>query len=108
MLNHDTLRAQTKDLLSRLGVELPTGAGQGAAGQGAAGLVARSPVTGGELGRIPAHTPDQVAAIVGRAADAFAAWRLVPGPVRGQLVREFGNLLREHKEDLGALVSVEA
>jgi len=65
-------------------------------------------VTGGELGRIPAHTPDQVADIVGRAADAFAAWRLVPGPVRGQLVREFGNLLREHKEDLGALVSVEA
>src|SRR6202789_1623594 len=103
MLNHDTLRAQTQDLLSRLGVELPTGAGQGAAV-----LIARSPVTGGELGRIPAHTPDQVAAIVGRAADAFLAWRLVPGPVRGQLVREFGNLLRERKEDLGALVSVEA
>ena len=43
-----------------------------------------------------------------RAQEAFAAWRLVPGPVRGQLVREFGNLLREHKEDLGALVSLEA
>src|ERR1700733_7672266 len=103
MLNHDTLRAQTSDVLSRLGVELPQDAGQAGAA-----LIARSPVTGGELGRIAAHTPDQVAAIVGRAADAFAAWRRVPGPVRGQLVREFGNLLREHKEDLGALVSVEA
>ena len=28
MLNHDTLRAQTRDVLSRLGVELPPGAGQ--------------------------------------------------------------------------------
>src|SRR6202167_6735942 len=108
MLNHDTLLAQTGDVLSRLGVELPAGAGQPGAGQAATELIARSPVTGGELGRVPAHTPDQVAAIVGRAAYAFAAWRLVPGPVRGQLVREFGNLLREHKEDLGALVSVEA
>jgi aldehyde dehydrogenase (NAD+) len=32
----------------------------------------------------------------------------VPAPVRGQLVRELGELLREHKEDLGALVSIEA
>ena len=55
-----------------------------------------------------AHRPDEVAAIVARADEAFRAWRLVPGPVRGQLVREFGNLLREHKEDLGALVSIEA
>ena len=108
MLNHDTLLAQTGDVLSRLGVELPPTAGQPDPGLAGTVLIARSPVTGGELGRIPAHTPDQVADIVGRAADAFAAWRLVPGPVRGQLVREFGNLLREHKEDLGALVSVEA
>ena len=108
MLNHDTLRSQTQDVLSRLGVELPKADGQADPGFSDTVLIARSPVTGGELGRIPAHTPDQVAAIVGRAADAFAAWRLVPGPVRGQLVREFGNLLREHKEDLGALVSLEA
>src|SRR5580693_518705 len=102
MLNHVTLQAETTALLSRLGVELSPPAGQ--AGE----LIARSPVTGGELGRVAAHTPDQVAAIVARAEEAFRAWRLVPGPVRGQLVREFGNLLREHKEDLGALVSVEA
>jgi len=105
MLNHDTLRAQAQDVLSRLGVELPQPAGQAG---GTATLIARSPVTGGELGRIPAHRPDEVAAIVARAADAFAAWRLVPGPVRGQLVREFGELLRAHKDDLGALVSLEA
>ncbi len=99
MLNHPALRAETAELLARLGVEPLAGSGD---------LIARSPVTGGELGRITAHTPADVAATVARAREAFATWRLVPGPVRGQLVREFGQLLREHKEDLGALVSVEA
>ena len=116
MLNHAALQAETAALLSRLGVELPSREGQaGETGQATvawpasgAELIARSPVTGGELGRVAAHTPDEVAAIVARAQEAFRAWRLVPGPVRGQLVREFGNLLREHKEDLGALVSIEA
>ena len=105
MLNHDTLRAQTQD--AAVPARRRAAARAGRPGADAA-LIARSPMTGGELGRIAAHTPDEVAAIVGRAADAFAAWRLVPGPVRGQLVREFGELLREHKEDLGALVSIEA
>src|SRR5580692_11819032 len=104
MLNHVTLQAETAALLSRLGVELPPPAGQASGAE----LIARSPITGGELGRVAAHTPAEVAATVPRAQEAFRAWRLVPGPVRGQLVREFGNLLRERKEDLGALVSVEA
>ena len=42
-----------------------------------------------------------------RAAEAFQAWRTVPAPVRGGLVRRLGELLREHKEDLGTLVSLE-
>ena len=110
MLNHDTLHAQAAGVLARLGVDLKTkiGGPNEPGMTAAAELIARSPVTGGELGRVAAHTPGQVAEIVGRAAAAFARWRLVPGPVRGQLVREFGNLLREHKEDLGALVSIEA
>jgi len=99
MLNHVTLRAEAAALLDRLGVDLPASTGE---------LIARSPVTGGELGQLAAHTPAEVAAIVARAQEAFATWRLVPGPVRGQFVREFGNLLREHKADLGALVSIEA
>ena len=39
---------------------------------------------------------------------AFATWRTTPAPVRGNLVRRLGELLREHKDDLGALVSIEA
>jgi aldehyde dehydrogenase (NAD+) len=98
MPTHDELVAETTAILSRLGVTLPH--------DGA--LLARSPITGGELARIPAHTAEQVHAIVGSAHEAFLAWRTVPAPVRGQLVRELGELLREHKADLGALVSIEA
>ncbi|MEO6884848.1 MAG: aldehyde dehydrogenase family protein [Jatrophihabitantaceae bacterium] len=96
---HEELTAETTAILSRLGVtDLST--------EGT--LIARSPITGGELARVSAHTPDEVTAIVGAAQDAYRSWRSVPGPVRGQLVRELGELLREHKADLGALVCIEA
>jgi aldehyde dehydrogenase (NAD+) len=46
----------------------------------------------------------------GVAADAqetFLAWRLLPAPKRGEIVRQLGEELRHHKDDLGALVSLE-
>ena len=94
----DQLRDQTREILNRLGVELA------ADGE----LIARSPVNGAELGRIAAHSPAQVDEVVGQAQAAFLTWRDVPAPARGAFVRELGNLLREHKDDLGALVSIEA
>jgi aldehyde dehydrogenase (NAD+) len=95
---HDALAAETAAILSRLGVaDLPHDGD----------LIARSPITGGELARLRSYSPDEVAAIVGEAAEAFRAWRNVPAPARGQLVRELGELLRQHKDDLGALVSIE-
>ncbi|MDT4893958.1 MAG: aldehyde dehydrogenase [Pseudonocardiales bacterium] len=71
-------------------------------------LVARSPITGAELGRLDEYSADDVARTVATAHEAFLRWRSVPAPVRGNLVRELGELLREHKDDLGALVSIEA
>ena len=61
-----------------------------------------------EIGRLRSHTADEAADVIGRAQSAFEQWRSVPAPVRGQFVRELGELLREHKDDLGALVSIEA
>jgi len=100
LLSHDELTAKTVEILGRLGVENPFSA--------AGDLVSRSPITGGELGRLKSHTADEVTDIVTRAQAAFEQWRVVPAPVRGKLVRELGELLREHKDDLGALVSIEA
>src|SRR4051812_17791780 len=96
---HDTLTADTAAILSRLGVTAPAADGD---------LVVRTPITGGELARLRSHSPAQVAETVTAAQDAFRQWRTVPAPVRGALVRELGELLREHKDDLGALVSIEA
>jgi aldehyde dehydrogenase (NAD+) len=100
MISHDDVSTHTAEILSRLGVGNPFIAD--------GDLSCRTPITGGELGRLSSHTPDEVGAVVGRAQQVFQQWRLVPGPVRGQLVRELGELLREHKADLGALVSIEA
>jgi aldehyde dehydrogenase (NAD+) len=96
---HDTLAAETSAILTRLGVTELAHDGD---------LIARSPITGGELARLHSHSPAQVTETVAAAQEAFLQWRTVPAPVRGQLVRELGELLREHKEDLGALVSIEA
>ena len=45
--------------------------------------------------------------VVKKAQSAFTEWRKVPAPVRGNLVREMGNALREEKDALGSLVSLE-
>ncbi len=67
-----------------------------------------SPVDGAVIGRVVTAGPAAVAEAVGRARDAFLAWRSVPAPRRGELVRLFGEVLREEKDALGRLVSLEA
>jgi aldehyde dehydrogenase (NAD+) len=96
---HDSLIAETASILRRLGVDQLPDDGD---------LPVHSPVTGGEIARLRSHSPAEVTEIVGRAQSAFAQWRTVPAPVRGSFVRELGELLRQHKDDLGALVSIEA
>ncbi|HEY0013042.1 MAG TPA: aldehyde dehydrogenase family protein [Allosphingosinicella sp.] len=71
-------------------------------------LEARSPIDGRVTGRVPSSSPADVDAAVQRAHQAFLAWRLVPPPRRGELVRLLGEELRENKEALGRLVSLEA
>jgi aldehyde dehydrogenase (NAD+) len=105
------LSTRAHDILEGLGVPregtVARPKGQGSTPEGA-GLHARTPIDGSELATLTPHTPAEVADAVGRAHDAFLQWRTVPAPVRGQLVRELGELLREHKEELGELVSIEA
>ncbi|HEY5663200.1 MAG TPA: aldehyde dehydrogenase family protein [Ilumatobacter sp.] len=67
---------------------------------------ARTPITGGSLG--PVGGAGDVDAAVARAAAAFERWRDTPAPVRGNVIRRLGELLREHKAALGELVSIEA
>ena len=72
------------------------------------GLAARSPIDGRSTGAVHAATPAQMQTAIGRAHEAFLAWRNVPAPRRGELVRLFGDALRRHKATLAALVTLEA
>jgi aldehyde dehydrogenase (NAD+) len=70
-------------------------------------LAVHSPIDGGLLARLRLDRPAKVTARVGRAAAAFAAWRLVPAPRRGELIRLLGEELRAAKDALGRLVALE-
>ncbi len=70
-------------------------------------LKVTSPVDGAEIAHVHMDTVEDVDRKIRNSVHAFKAWRSVPAPKRGELVRLFGNLLREKKEDLGALVSLE-
>ena len=68
----------------------------------------RSPLTGDLIARVEHATPEAAASVIEQAHSAFLAWRRVPAPRRGELVRLFGEELRAAKDALGRLVSIEA
>jgi aldehyde dehydrogenase (NAD+) len=83
----------------RCGVDVDARAGDVATG---------SPINGGRIASLTWQGAADVDAAVARAQDAFLAWRRVPAPARGALVKRFGELLAEHQDDLATLVSIEA
>lgn len=86
-------------LFARMGITLPAADD--------AGLAASSPTDGAELARVSVNSVEHGRAAIERANAAYRAWRTVPAPQRGQLVRIYGDLLRTHKEALSRLVSME-
>ena len=71
-------------------------------------LAVCSPIDGAEIARVRSDDPAAIEAKIGRAATAFEAWREVPAPRRGELIRLLGEELRRAKEPVGALVSMES
>ncbi|NND74331.1 MAG: aldehyde dehydrogenase family protein [Ilumatobacter sp.] len=70
-------------------------------------LQVRTPIDGSLIAALDQHSVADVEQMIATANEAFDAWRRVPGPRRGELVRLIGEELREHKDELGALVSLE-
>lgn len=97
-IQNPTFATEARDILSRLGVPASVFGGD---------LQARSPLTGEVLMTVRSTTLEQAKATLDQSAKAFDAWRKVPGPRRGELVRLFGDELRAAKADLGRLVSIE-
>ena len=70
-------------------------------------IAVETPIDGSLLSYIDCHSVQDTENMVGQAQDSFLEWRKVPAPVRGELVRLLGEELRNAKEDLGALVTLE-
>src|SRR3954453_14520751 len=94
------VRDEALAILRRLGTPQDAFAAQG--------IAARSPLTGESVATVRVHSAEETGAAIGRAAEAFLAWRKVPAPRRGEFVRLIGEELRAAKADLGMLVTLEA
>jgi len=70
-------------------------------------LEVRSPIDGAVIGTVAVDDAASVDATIGKAHEAFLAWRNVPAPRRGEFVRLLGEELRKHKDELGRLVTIE-
>ena len=66
-----------------------------------------SPVDGKLIGKVKCSSAEDYERVIVSAINAFKSWRTVPAPKRGEVVRQFGDKLRIHKEALGKLVSYE-
>jgi aldehyde dehydrogenase (NAD+) len=67
----------------------------------------RSPIDGQVLASVAITPMNEANALLERSRAAFLRWREVPAPQRGELVRRFGQILREHKAALGRVVTLE-
>ena len=99
-INPVNVAAEAAAILEKLGVDKALHAG--------GDMASYSPVTGEQIAALSTVSAADAAAAIARADDAFRAWRLVPAPRRGELVRLLGEELRAAKAELGRLVSIEA
>ena len=66
-----------------------------------------SPIDGTEIGKVSLSSSEEISSIIDQAQKAFLEWQQVPPPKRGELIRIFANVLRENKQELGRLVTIE-
>jgi len=99
-------------LLGRLGLSaMNPGAWSGAGGWSKstadALLNVRNPANGALIAQVRPASAQDYEAVMSSAITAARAWREVPAPKRGEVVRQLGEELREHKQDLGTVISLE-
>lgn len=100
---------QINEVLSKLGISqanLGTSTGSHFFGKGH-DIQSFSPVDGSLIASVNATPTEDYNKVIEKAQEAFRFWREVPAPKRGEIVRQFGDKLRELKEPLGKLVSFE-
>jgi aldehyde dehydrogenase (NAD+) len=98
------------DLLQRLGLNdghSGVCSGDWVDRPGGEAITSLNPSTGEPIATVLGGSVGDYDAVVDRAVAAFKRWRVMPPPQRGEVVRKIGQALREQKEDLGLLVTLE-
>ena len=101
---------QVKDFLKKLGLKTKnpgTWTGQESLTGSVRSIQSHSPVDGELIGSVTVTTREQYEQVIARAQEAFMVWRSLPAPKRGEIVRQYGEVLRQYKDPLGRLVSYE-
>jgi aldehyde dehydrogenase (NAD+) len=101
---------KTKQILTRLGIrEINSGVTTGTVWFDPNGdlTVSETPIDGSAIASVKNATLEDYEKVMKTAQEAFLVWRSVPAPKRGEIVRQIGMAIREAKEDLGYLVSLE-
>lgn len=96
-------------VLAKLGLSAEnkgTSTGKEFFGSGAS-IASYSPVDGSLIGKVSTTTAEDYERVVKAAQEAYKAWRQMPAPKRGEIVRQYGERLRAYKQELGMLVSYE-
>ncbi|MDH3381994.1 MAG: aldehyde dehydrogenase family protein [Flavobacteriaceae bacterium] len=108
-MNTSTIQPAIAEALKKLGVkELNYGSSTGSDSFGNGAIIESfSPVDGALIGKVITTTTDDYAKVIEKASKSFLEFRLMPAPKRGEIVRQFGDKLRELKQPLGELVSYE-
>ncbi len=70
-------------------------------------IVSINPTDGESIASVYESSIEDYEKIVFKSKDAYDEWKKVPAPIRGQLIREMANALRDYKDPLGSLVSLE-
>jgi aldehyde dehydrogenase (NAD+) len=98
----------TEQILSALGIEDQNLGGFAGDWVGSGPVIdVYTPIDGSRLASVREVTEAEYDEIVDRARAAFLEWRKIPAPKRGEVIRQLGNRLREKKDELGALVTLE-
>jgi L-aminoadipate-semialdehyde dehydrogenase len=101
-----------KELLQKLGIQdINAGVCSGVDGwirdENGKELVSINPTTNQPIATVIQGTAVSYDKTVDHAREAFKTWRMMPAPKRGDVIRDLGNALREYKEPLGELVTLE-
>ena len=98
-----------KSVLEKLGVkDVNNGTSTGLESFGSGEIIeSYSPVDAELVGKVTTTTPEEFEKVIENKKKAFKEFRVIPAPKRGEMVRQFGDKLRELKQPLGELVSYE-